>query len=267
MLNSATRALLWKEWRETRWKFLAFWAAFHLPLGMAALGLVLQQKNRFAIQTLPSNSLYQGLESIVFVESIFIITMGLALITFFAAGAVSQEVRGRQIFFLLERPVSRFRVLTVKYLVSGLQAYVMAALSPLTALLLAAAGVLMLSRTTGWWEGMNHLLPVMMTALNIGLWRAVIALMVFSIVFVFSVIFERQWAAMGAGPASLVIIFYFFFEELLLSIFRPTEQHRGPGFSLSRFGEIGGGTVLVVLLVAAACFLAAHYLFARKEIA
>ncbi len=266
MFSAATRALFWKEWRETRWKFLAFWTAFHLPLGIMGFALLIRQKNRFTLQTIPPKILYQGWEGIVFIESIFIITLGLALIAFFAAGTVSRELRGRQIFFLLERPVSRSRVLSVKYLVSGLQAYVMAALTPSTALAVAAIASLLFSRTTDWGDGMAHLGPILESALRIGFWRATMVLMVFSIVFLFSVTFESQWASMGAGLASLVVIFYFFFEDLLGSIFLPAAQQRGRGFSLSRFGEIEGRTVLVLLIVAIACYFVAQSFFARKEI-
>ena len=48
MTREMLKAMLWKEWRETRWKWLAFALAFHIPLGIATLMLALRESVRFA---------------------------------------------------------------------------------------------------------------------------------------------------------------------------------------------------------------------------
>jgi ABC-type transport system involved in multi-copper enzyme maturation permease subunit len=268
MNGAITRALVWKEWRESRWKLLAFFWAFHLPVLVGGLALLLNDRERFTLQTTTPEMLYKGFEPAIFMQSMFVLTFGLFLIIFYSAGTVSREIASRRIFFVLERPVTRWHALSVKYAVAGLQVYALAALTPLTSLLAVYLGFLAFSRTMPLDESLAKVVPLMGTALKIGLWRGVVGLMVYSVVFSFSVVFEHWWINMGAGVASVVAMFYFYGEELIMSIIRPAMgRHRRGEFSLSRFGEISTETFLVVLIVAAVCFVAAQVLFQRKEIA
>ncbi|MBI3949960.1 MAG: hypothetical protein HY314_05845 [Acidobacteria bacterium] len=265
---SITKALVWKEWRESRGKFLLFFCAFHLPTLIATLSLIVDEENRFSMQTMPPKTVYPALEIMIFVQSMFVLTVGLFLIIFYGAGTVSREIASRRISFILERPVTRWQALSVKYAMSGLQIYALAALTPLTTLLAAYAGLLILSRTVSVQESLAHVIPLAGTALKIGLWRGVVGLMVFSVVFSFSVAFEHWWINMGAGVASVIAMFYFFGKNLILSIVQPAMGRRHQGeFSLKLFGEISTETFLVALLVAAGCFILSQFLFQRKEIA
>ena len=54
--------MLWKEWRETRWKWLAFALAFHIPLGIAGLTLALRESARFDLYALSDAVAAQVLE-------------------------------------------------------------------------------------------------------------------------------------------------------------------------------------------------------------
>jgi len=266
MNGSKTKALLWKEWRETRWKFLAFFLAFHPVVWIATVALLVDKENRFSFQTTPAKAIYQALEGVVFAQSMFILTVGAFLIIFYAAGTVSREIASRRIFFILERPVQRWHVLSAKFAISGMQIYTLTALTPLTTLLAAYLGVMLFSRTLSFEASGPQVLSLAGVALKIGLWRGVVGLMVFSLVFSFSVGFEQWWISLGAGVASVITMFYFFGKSLILSIVEPARGHRGE-FSLQKFGEISAETFLVVLLVAAGCFILSHLLFQRKEIA
>lgn len=260
-----TTALLWKEWRESRWKLLAFFVAFHLPILVLGLAVVLNERERLTFQTTPPAMLYRGLEMVVFMQSMFVLTFGLLLVIFYAAGTLSREIASRRIFFILERPVTRRHLLGVKYALSATQVYALVALTPLTTLLAVYLGFLTLSRTMPFDESLAKLMPLLGTALKTGLWRGVVGLMVFSVVFCFSVVFESWWINMVAGVGSVITMFYFFGEELIKSIVGPAMGHRR-GFSLSNFGEISAETFLVVLMVTAACFVTGQLLFQRKEI-
>lgn len=262
---SKTKALLWKEWRETRWKFLAFALVFHPVIWIAVVALLVDKENRFSLQTLPARHIYSALEGVVFAQSMFILTAGLFLVIFYAAGTVSREIASRAIFFILERPVERWRVLSAKFAVSGAQIYALTALTPLTTLLAAYFGALLVSRTMTLEASWAQVMPLAGTALKIGLWRGVVGLMVFSLVFGFSVRFEQWWISMGAGVVSVIALFYFFGKNLILSIVEPARQQRGE-FSLQKFGEISADTFLVVLVVAMGCFILSQVLFQRKEI-
>lgn len=262
-----TRALLWKEWRETRWKFLAFFLVFHAVAWIFMVALLVDEENRFALRTAPADIVYHGFEGAIFVQSIFTITVGLFLILFYAASTVSSEIASRRIFFILERPVKRRQVLRAKFAVSGLQVYALMALTPLTMLLAAYVGVLIFSRTVPFGQSLGQVVALTDDALAMGLYRGVVGVMVFSLVFSLSVAFEHWWISLGAGVASIIAMFYFFGKELVASIFEPAGNLRGEEFSLQKFGEISSETFLVVLLVAMGFFILSQILFQRKQIA
>ena len=89
MNRNILKALLWKEWRETRWKWLAFYAAFHIPAIIGTLIFVFNKWLRFDIMVMNNSMAKQYLQSFLLVQSGFVITAGLFLIAFFAAGAVA----------------------------------------------------------------------------------------------------------------------------------------------------------------------------------
>jgi hypothetical protein len=126
------KALLWKEWRETRWKWLAFALAFHIPLFIAGLTMALRESARFDLYALSDGIAAQVLEVAVVAQSAFLITAGLFLLAFFAVGSVGAELDNRSIFFLFERPVRRWHVLLLKYLVGAAQTMTCVGLSILT---------------------------------------------------------------------------------------------------------------------------------------
>lgn len=260
------KILLWKEWRETRWKFLAFFLAFHPLVWISAVALLVDKEHWFTFQTMPAKTVYHVMEGLVFAQSMFTLTAGLFLIVFYAASSISREIASRRIFFVLERPVTRWSVLSAKYALSGLQAYALMALTPLTTLLAAYVGVLFVSHTVTLEASWGHVFPLMGTALRIGLWRGAVGVMVFSLVFSLSIVFEQWWASMGAGVVAVIALFYFFGKSLILSILEPARGHRGE-FSLDMFGDISRETVLITLLVAIGCFILSQILFQRKQMA
>src|SRR5438874_5996168 len=113
--------MLWKEWCETRWKWLAFALAFHIPLGIAGLALALRESVRFDLYAMSDAFAAQVLEVALVLQSGFLITAGLFLLAFFAVGSVGAELDNRSIFFLFERPVRRWQLLLFKYVVGAVQ--------------------------------------------------------------------------------------------------------------------------------------------------
>src|SRR3954463_8432436 len=146
--------MLWKEWRETRWKWLAFACAFHIPLCIAGLTIGLRESNRFDLYALSDSVAGQVLEVALVAQSGFLITAGLFLLAFFAVGSVGAELDNQSMFFLFERPVKRWHLLLFKYVVGAVQTTTCVGLSLLTTLtavsFVAAAGATNVTLAGSW---------------------------------------------------------------------------------------------------------------------
>lgn len=258
------KAMLWKEWRETRWKWLAFALAFHIPLGIAGLALALRESVRFDLYALSDAVAAQALEFALVFQSGFLITAGLFLLAFFAVGSVGAELDNRSIFFLFERPLKRWHVLLFKYAVGAVQATTCVGLSILTTLavvyvvMAAAATNVTLSGSRG------AFFLVISNGLRGTVWTMVIALMVYSATFLFSVWFEKWWIAVIAGAVSLVLMFYYFGGDLLEWVISRATRARG-GVDLEFYSRLEVLPILLMLLISTALYLASQYVFARKE--
>ena len=109
MTKNILKAMLWKEWRETRWKWLAFALAFHIPLFIACMVFTLREAARFDLYALSDSVAAQALAVTLVAQSSFLITAGLFLLAFFAVGSIGAELDNRSMFFLFERPVRRWQ--------------------------------------------------------------------------------------------------------------------------------------------------------------
>jgi ABC-type transport system involved in multi-copper enzyme maturation permease subunit len=260
------KALLWKEWRETRWKWLAFALAFHIPLFIAGLTLTLRDSSRFDLYALSDAIAAQVLEVALVAQSGFLITAGLFLLAFFAVGSVGTELDNRSMFFLFERPVRRWHILLFKYAVGAVQTTTCVGLSLLSTLtivyfVMAAAAVNVTLR--GSWGAFS---TVLSNATRGTVWTMVIALMVYSATFLFSVWFEKWWIAVIAGAVSLVGMFYYFGSNLFeWVISRATRNPHGEGVNLEFYSRLDPVPILVMLIVSTGLYFAAQYVFARKE--
>ena len=258
MTKSIMKAMLWKEWRETRWKWLAFALAFHIPLGIAGLALLLRESVRFDLYALSDAVAAQALEFALVFQSGFLITAGLFLLAFFAVGSVGAELDNRSIFFLFERPVKRWHVLLFKYAVGDSDnadiincSWSNSPSSTVEPLLLGETAVM---------RGEEMLA----NGLRGAVWTTVIALMVYSATFLFSVWFEKWWIAVIAGAVSLVGMFYYLGGDLFEWVISRATRAPG-GVNLEFYGRLELLPILVMLLVSTGLYLASQYVFARKE--
>ncbi len=265
MTREMLKALLWKEWRETRWKWLAFALAFHLPLFIAGLVFALRESARFDLYAMSDAIATYVLEAALVFQSGFLITAGLFLLAFFAVGSVGAELDNRSIFFLFERPVRRGHLLLLKYAVGAAQTMTCVGLSILTTVTLtylvaaaAAANVTL----EGSWEAYA---AVIANGLRGTLWTMVIGLMVYSATFLFSVLFEKWWIAVIAGGVSLVGMFYNFGEKFFDMIISAATRGKDGEVDLSLYGRLDPVPILAMLAVSAGLYLASQYVFARKE--
>lgn len=265
MTKQMLKAMLWKEWRETRWKWLAFAVAFHIPLAIAGLTMALQESARFDLHALSNAVAAQVLEVALVAQSAFLITAGLFLLAFFAVGSVGAELDNRSIFFLFERPVRRGHVLLIKYLLGAVQTMTCVGLSILTTLSFVYA-VMVASSTHvtlgGSWSSFTN---VVANGTRGTVWTMVIGLMVYSATFLFSVLFEKWWIAVIAGAVSLVGMFYYFGGNLFDLIISAATRDKDGDVNLDLYGRLDPVPIVVMLIVSTGLYFAAQYVFARKE--
>src|SRR5262249_1897418 len=258
MNRNILKALLWKEWRETRWKWLAFYAAFHIPAIIGTLIFVFNKWMRFDIMVMNNSMAKQYLQGFLLVQSGFVITAGLFLIAFFAAGAVAPEIDNRSMFFLFERPIPRRQILLTKFAVGGLQSMICVGFSIITTLTLGYLALVSVASgvtVSGTW---HEYVGVIQSGLRGTLWSGVIGLMVFGATFFFSVIFEKWWVGVIAGAISLIGMFYFLgghiFEWVLTNM---VNSSRGGFFNLDLYAQIDPVPIITMLVVTAAFYFSA----------
>ncbi|HVF54632.1 MAG TPA: hypothetical protein VM934_00700 [Pyrinomonadaceae bacterium] len=266
MNREMIKALLWKEWRETRWKWLAFAFAFHIPVIIAGLVVTLRESARFDLLALSDAVAAQVLEVALVMQSGFLITAGLFLLAFFAVGAVGSELDNHSIFFLFERPMRRWHILALKFGVGAVQTATCVGLSILSSVtiiyfvMVAAATNVTLD---GSW---SNFLNVLASGTRGAAWTMIISLMVYSSTFLFSVLFEKWWIAVIAGAISLIGMFYFFGEKLFeWVISRATRTPDSDGVNLDFYSRLDPVPIIIMLLVTAGFYFTAQYAFARKE--
>ncbi|HEX3557934.1 MAG TPA: hypothetical protein VHU19_01945 [Pyrinomonadaceae bacterium] len=265
MTRGMLKAMLWKEWRETRWKWLAFALAFHIPLGIAGLVLTLRESARFDLYALSDAVAAQVLEVALVLQSGFLITAGLFLLAFFAVGSVGAELDNRSMFFLFERPVKRWQIVLFKYAVGAVQTTACVGLSILSTLgvvyLVMAAAATNVTLAGSW----HSFVEVASNGTRGAVWTTVIALMVYSATFLFSVWFEKWWIAVIAGAISLVLMFYYFGGDLFDWVINRATVAPRAGITLEFYGRLEPWPILFMLLISTGLYLASQYVFARKE--
>lgn len=265
MTKAMLNAMLWKEWRETRWKWLAFAVAFHIPLAIAALTMALQESARFDIHALSNAVAAQVLEVALVAQSVFLITAGLFLLAFFAVGSVGSELDNHSMFFLFERPVKRWNVLIFKYTLGAVQATTCVGLSIISTLAIVYASMAATAPNVTLAGSWNSFALVVSNGLRGSVWTMVIALMVYSATFLFSVWFEKWWIAVIAGAVSIVGMFYYFGAMFFDLIISAATRDKGGDINLDLYGRLDPVPILLMLVVSITLYFAAQYVFARKE--
>jgi ABC-type transport system involved in multi-copper enzyme maturation permease subunit len=266
MRREILKAMLWKEWRETRLKWLAFALAFHIPLAIAGLFLAFEEAVRFDVLVMTDGYAPYVLAGALVFQSAFLITAGLFLLSFFAVGSVGAELDNHSIFFIFDRPVRRWQVLLFKFVVGAVQATTCVGLSILTTVTLvyvAVAGMATYVTLDGSWAGFVN---VISNATRGTVWTMTIALMVYAATFLFSVLFEKWWIAVIAGGVSIVVMFYNLGDNLFEWVInRATRPPGGDEFDLEFYGRLDPVPIMMMLVVTAGFYFASQYVFERKE--
>jgi len=130
------RELLWKEWRENRWKYAALWLVFNAPVLILTLliGLIPAVRTPFADL---SDKTFMKYLPLPLGEGFLVVSVFLLATAFVAAATFRPELEDKSVFFMFEQPVSRKRYVAAKLLYGAFHV----ALAVCFAMLLAPAAV------------------------------------------------------------------------------------------------------------------------------
>src|ERR1700680_1141764 len=102
------RAIIWKEWHEHRWKYVAYWLALNAPILMVALAVGISKAARTPFADLSDSTVLKYLP-LALGEPVLLATAFLLVTGFLAVAAFSPEIEDGSLFFVYEQPLSRQR--------------------------------------------------------------------------------------------------------------------------------------------------------------
>ncbi|MGH9823312.1 MAG: hypothetical protein ACREDR_08685 [Blastocatellia bacterium] len=261
------RAMLWKEWHESRAKWVVFLVTFHIPLVLLLAGIA-------PVTNVSANLAKGGHYDIRYsilvalaVQSFFILTIGLFLISFYATSAVSPEIANKQVFFLFERPVRREAILLLKFLAGAVEVAACMAISIFVTV--CVSYIVALVKSSGAESQLlsdEHLRMLSRLAGGI-LGTSAVAITVYSAAFFLSIVFEKWWAGALAGSIAMLVLLRFAGARIRDWIINVIGMSSDPlkTADYSPFSHLGAPPVLGMILVCSLFYLASQYLFARKE--
>jgi ABC-type transport system involved in multi-copper enzyme maturation permease subunit len=199
------RATFWKEWREHRLKYGAYWLALNLPILIVAICVAVNKGARAPFADLSDATAMKYLGLAMVAECYAVLTVFMVVTGFLAAATFSPEQEDRSVFFLFEQPVERWKYPACKLLHGLLQIGAAIAFAVLFAPLLG--WLLMLA---GGRVSMAGSVATMQTVVLAGLRGALCCWLVSAMIFagcaLLTAIWPRWWVA-TVGVVLVVIAF------------------------------------------------------------
>jgi ABC-type transport system involved in multi-copper enzyme maturation permease subunit len=274
------RATFWKEWREHRLKYGAYWLALNLPILIPAFCVVVSKGSRAPFAELSDATAMKYLGLAMVVECYAVLTVFMVVTGFLAAATFSPEQEDRSVFFLFEQPVERWKYPACKLVHGLLQVGVAIAFAVLFAPLLA--WLLMLAGGRVSIAGsMGTIQTLMLAGVRGALCCWLISAIVFAACALLTAIWPRWWVA-TVGVVLLVIAFlataWSFFDMLSPSFANLENASVGLGFgspqwlTVTKTLPLGGfpawKPLPVATALAAIAILAgiADWIIARREL-
>jgi ABC-type transport system involved in multi-copper enzyme maturation permease subunit len=200
------RAAFWKEWREHRLKYGAYWLALNLPILIPALCIAVNKGARSPFGDLSNATAMKYLGLAMVVECYAVVTIFMLATGFLAAATFSPEQEDRSVFFLFEQPVERWRYPACKVLHGLLQvgaAIIFAVLfAPFLGWLLMLAG-----GSVTFAGSLGTMQTVTLAGLRGALFCWLVSAIVFAVCALITSIWPRWWIAV-AGVVVCVIAFW-----------------------------------------------------------
>ena len=233
------RTILWKEWRENRWKYASLWLVFNAPMLIVTLMIGVSRAMRVPFADLSDQTAMKylplSLAESLLVASIFLLATG------FVAVAAFRPKAGE--FFVFEQPVSRKRYVAAKLVNGG--GHVVAAVWG--AILLAPAWVyglmLMTGKVTVAGSGAAFG-AIFGAAARAVVWCSLVSLVAFTGAALISAVTPRWWIAAVCTIVFIAILVRFVHGDSPLvgggSFFEFFPDIEGKTFSVS--ANVGTGT-------------------------
>jgi len=187
------REMLWKEWRENRWKYVTLWLVFNLPILILAVSLACSRAARSPFADLSNQTFMKYLPLPLF-ESVLVASAFLLATGFVGLATFLPEVEDKSLFFYFEQPRARWRYALAKLAAGGAQV----ALAVVAACLLAPAavyGMMLLGGKVSAAGSAPAFGVVMAGALRGGLWCALVSIACFAGCALIGSVVPRWWLA------------------------------------------------------------------------
>ena len=197
------RAIIWKEWREHRGKFIAYWAALNAPILLVALAVGISRAARTPFADLSDSTVLKYLP-LALGEPLLLATAWLLVTGFLAVATFSPEIENGSLFFVFEQPLSRRRYALTKLAIGGLHVALAACFATLFATSAAYAmmligGKVTLAGSAGAFQA------VLAASARASVWCLLISLIVFTGSALTSALAPRWWIA-AAGSVGITVL-------------------------------------------------------------
>jgi ABC-type transport system involved in multi-copper enzyme maturation permease subunit len=195
-------AIIWKEWREHRAKYIAYWLALNAPILMVALAVGIIKAARTPFADLSDSTVLKYLP-LALGEPMLLATAFLLVTGFLAVATFSPEIEDRSLFFVYEQPLSRQRYVAMKLLHGGFHVVLAACFATLFA---TAAGysMMLLSGKVTWAGSSGAFYALLAASARAAVWCSLMSLIVFTGSALVSAVAPRWW--MTAAGSVLVVV-------------------------------------------------------------
>jgi ABC-type transport system involved in multi-copper enzyme maturation permease subunit len=187
------REIVWKEWRENRWKYMTLWLVFNLPMLLLAIVMGLVRAARTPFADLTNQTVMKYLALPLFMSAM-IVTLFLFATGFVGVITFHQEVADKSVFFLFELPAARWRHALAKLANGGLHVALAAIAATLAAPAIAYGLMLLGGKVTVAGSSANFG-GVMAAAARASLWVALVSVAAFAGTALIGTLVPRWWLA------------------------------------------------------------------------
>src|SRR5216684_1032155 len=172
------RAIIWKEWREQRAKYIAYWLVINSPVLLVALAVGISAAARTPFADLSDSTILKYLP-LALGEPVLLATAFLLVTGYLAVATFSPEVEDGSLHFVYEQPVSRQRYVAMKLLIGGFHVALAACFATLFATAAAYAMMLTGGKVTVAGSA-GAFLAVLAASARAAVWCSLISLIVFT---------------------------------------------------------------------------------------
>ena len=199
--------IVWKEWRENRWKYATLWFTFNAPVVILALALGLSRGARTPFADLSDGTIMKYLP-MALVEPFLVASIFLLVTGFVGVATFLPEIDEKALFFHFEQPISRKRYAAAKVLNGACQV----GLAVSAAILLAPAvayGMMLLSGKITLAGSAATFGAILNAAARSTVWVSLLSVAVFAGSALIAALVPRWWLAIPCAILFVIVFGYF----------------------------------------------------------